>query len=274
LGDVVASTGSVFAESTVSATVGNIIAYKGDLIVSTGSAFIQSSLFVSSGNVVLQTGDINMLTGTIYSKNGTFSTLSVSSINTNNSVFNNIIASTNIVSLLGDLYISTGAVLATSSIVSLLGDLNTSTGRVVANSTIVSTRGDIRATTGNIVAAGLTTGLQGVGYPTSVFFVTSQNPNKTSEVTAHSTMCGVIVTPADTMAGGTTTFFNFKNSYLKDEDLLLVNCESDVTCNYFIRPGQASAGNVQIYIKNVTGATLGDSLRIRYAIFRCNWAGL
>lgn len=181
---------------------------------------------------------------------------------------------------------TTGAVVITGG-VGIGGNLNVGgisafSGNITGNLTVtgnvaagnISSAGLITAvgvsSSGNIASAGRiqsTSPSGGVGYATGAGGTVSQGGNKSTGVTLN-TATGQITMQNTNLAADTTVSFTLTNSNLDGTDLMVINHVSGGTLGAYTFNASCNTGSAVISVRNVTAATLGEALVLRFAVIK------
>lgn len=111
----------------------------------------------------------------------------------------------------------------------------------------------------------LTNSPLGMGYTTGAGGTVTQLTSKTTSVTLN-TPVGQITTAADALAANTETFFQLLNSIIDVGDVVVVN--NNNSTNYATRVGISISGAITVLLKNISAASLSQSVTINFAIIK------
>ncbi len=181
---------------------------------------------------------------------------------------------------------TTGAVVITGG-VGIGGNLNVGgisafSGNITGNLTVtgnvaagnISSAGLISSvgvsSSGNIASTGRiqsTSPSGGVGYATGAGGTVSQGGNKSTGVTLN-TATGQITMQNTNLAADTTVSFTLTNSNLDGTDLMVINHVSGGTAGAYTFNVACNTGSAVISVRNVTAATLGEALVLRFAVIK------
>jgi hypothetical protein len=119
------------------------------------------------------------------------------------------------------------------------------------------------ASTGNVLisATGKT------GYTTGSGGVVTQATNKATAVTLNKTN-GQITLNAAALAADTTVAFALNNSLIEANDVLVLNHISGGTLGSYLLNASSSAGLANIYVRNITAASLSEAIVISYVVIK------
>lgn len=109
-----------------------------------------------------------------------------------------------------------------------------------------------------------------LGYGTGSGGSVTQATSKATGVTLNKPS-GKITTTADALAAGATATFSISNSVISADDVVLFNFESYGAIsgmNYEVSHVHTSAGAVRVKIKNVSGGSLSEALRINFVVLK------
>lgn len=144
------------------------------------------------------------------------------------------------------------------------GDLSNCTGSptLVAPALGAATATSI-ASTGNVLisATGKT------GYTTGSGGVVTQATNKATAVTLNKTN-GQITLNNAALAADTTVAFALNNSLIEANDVLVLNHISGGTLGSYLLNASSSAGLANIYVRNITAASLSEAIVISYVVIK------
>lgn len=144
------------------------------------------------------------------------------------------------------------------------GDLSNCTGSptLVAPALGAATATSI-ASTGNVLisATGKT------GYTTGSGGVVTQVTNKATAVTLNKTN-GQITLNNAALAADTTVAFALNNSLIEANDVLVLNHISGGTLGSYLLNASSSAGLANIYVRNITAASLSEAIVISYVVIK------
>lgn len=128
------------------------------------------------------------------------------------------------------------------------------------------------------IASYLNTGVSGnilslsgiIGYSTGAGATVTQLTSKTTSVTLNKPN-GVIVMHNENMTPGQEIFFSCNNSLISENSFVgitLVNSSTTGANQYNIRVLSVAPGTVIISVKNISAATLGESIRLQLVVIR------
>ena len=153
------------------------------------------------------------------------------------------------------------------------GQINT-TGNVITTGLIsnnVTVNGDI-TTSGNITTSGIITssGTLGIGYATGAGGSVTQVTNKGSTVTLNKVTGLITMEGTSNIAANATTVTSFvmNNSTIASTDLVEIRHVSGGSMAAYNITTSAGAGNVTIYIRNVTQSILAEAPVLRFAVIK------
>jgi hypothetical protein len=163
---------------------------------------------------------------------------------------------------------------ATTSIplANLDSDFTTVTGAINGiydgtNALLSPTLGNASATTLSASASILSTGT--LGYKTGAGGTITQATSKSTGVTLNK-ICGYVITANSALATNTAVSFALTNSFAVVGDVVIANLVAGYTnhYDYNITAGINATGTVIISIRNVSGASLSQAIRIQFAIIK------
>ena len=105
----------------------------------------------------------------------------------------------------------------------------------------------------------------GLGYGTGSGGTVTQATSKSTSVTLNKPT-GQITTAADALAANTETFFQLLNSSIAVGDVVVVN--NNNSTNYATRVGISASGAITVLLKNISAASLSQSVTINFAIIK------
>lgn len=95
----------------------------------------------------------------------------------------------------------------------------------------------------------------------------TQSTNKSTSVTLNKPS-GQITMNNAALAADTTVSFTLTNSAISATDVLVINHVSGGTIGAYTFNAACGAGSALIYVRNVTGGSLGEALVLRYALIK------
>ena len=146
------------------------------------------------------------------------------------------------------------------------GDTNTGIYSPGADILAWSTAGSERLridTSGNV----LVTGSGGLGYGVGSGGTVTQATNKSTAVTLNKPV-GTITTHNENSPAGSSFAFFLVNNLIQSTDLVCVSVADGNALNYAVSTGAVSAGQVGIYVRNVSGGARAENIPIRFAVIK------
>ena len=134
----------------------------------------------------------------------------------------------------------------------------TLTAPVLGNATATSI-----ASTGNVLISA--TGK--IGYTTGSGGVVTQATSKATAVTLNKTN-GQITLNAAALTADTTVAFALNNSLIEANDVLVLNHISGGTLGSYLLNASSSAGLANIYVRNITAASLSEAIVLSYVVIK------
>jgi hypothetical protein len=107
----------------------------------------------------------------------------------------------------------------------------------------------------------------GVGYATGAGGTVTQATSKATGVTL-SKVCGQITTAADALAAATSVSFVVTNTAVAAGDVMVLNLVSGGTAGAYTLNAACTAGSATITIRNVTAASLSETLVIGFVLVK------
>ena len=114
----------------------------------------------------------------------------------------------------------------------------------------------------------LVTSPAGLGYGPGAGGTVTQATSKSTAVTLNKPS-GRITTAADALAGNTVVSFTFNNSLISNTDTLFLGWhENGMSGDSFQCWSMCTSGKAYIYIRNIHGGSLAQSLSLNFAIIK------
>jgi len=107
----------------------------------------------------------------------------------------------------------------------------------------------------------------GIGYATGAGGTVTQATSKATGVTL-SKVCGQITTAADALAAATSVSFVVTNTAVAAGDVMVLNLVSGGTAGAYTLNAACAAGSATITIRNVTAASLSETLVIGFVLVK------
>lgn len=125
------------------------------------------------------------------------------------------------------------------------------------------------ATATSIVSTGnvLISATGKIGYTTGSGGVVTQATSKATAVTLNTTN-GQITLNAAALAADTTVTFALNNSLIEANDVLVLNHISGGTLGSYLLNASSSAGLANIYVRNITTASLSEAIVLSYVVIK------
>ena len=125
------------------------------------------------------------------------------------------------------------------------------------------------ATATSIVSTGnvLISATGKIGYTTGSGGVVTQATSKATAVTLNTTN-GQITLNAAALAADTTVTFALNNSLIEANDVLVLNHISGGTLGSYLLNASSSTGLANIYVRNITTASLSEAIVLSYVVIK------
>lgn len=134
-----------------------------------------------------------------------------------------------------------------------------------ANSMIIDNNGVVKAGSGFLSSGG------GIGYTAGAGGTVTQITSKATNVTLNKT-CGTITMHNQALAAGTAVAFQFVNSFISQEDIIVASFAWNGTfdpANYTVTISPNNGAAVALVVlRNVSGGSLSDPVAINFAIIK------
>jgi hypothetical protein len=106
-----------------------------------------------------------------------------------------------------------------------------------------------------------------IGYTTGSGGVVTQATSKTTAVTLNKTN-GQITLNAAALGADTTITFALNNTLIEANDVLVLNHISGGTLGSYLLNASCSASVANIYVRNITAASLSEAIVLSYAVIK------
>lgn len=108
-----------------------------------------------------------------------------------------------------------------------------------------------------------------LGYTAAAQGTVTQASNKGTAVTLNKP-AGRITMNAASLAAATNVSFTLNNSYISNNDIVILNLSSGATASsYNLWVDSLGAGTVSITLRNTTGSPLAEAVVVNFAIIHC-----
>jgi hypothetical protein len=107
----------------------------------------------------------------------------------------------------------------------------------------------------------------GVGYATGAGGAVTQLTSKSTGVTLN-TVTGRITMSSASLGTTTPVSFTLTNSSISSTDLLMVSHVSGGTAGAYVLTAQPSAGQANIFVRNISGNALSEAIVIGFAVIK------
>ncbi len=134
---------------------------------------------------------------------------------------------------------------------------DTMTGALIVNSTIASNN--------TILANGNSSK---IGYDTGAGGSINQGAGAKTNAVTLNRPTGIIVTDSAALAANTAVTFNLSNSVIEATDIIIVSHVSGGTLGSYNFAVAPAAGNANIVIRNITAASLSETLTLRFIVIK------
>ena len=119
--------------------------------------------------------------------------------------------------------------------------------------------------TGSIHSANYIYSSSGIGYKNGE--TQTQQTNKSTSITLNAPT-GLLITSNSIVLANAIVSFTFNNTYIMENDILVVVCTNNQNFHYSVQVGPCLSGSCTIYIKNVSSSPQSEALKLQFAIIK------
>lgn len=107
-----------------------------------------------------------------------------------------------------------------------------------------------------------------LGYTTDAQGSVTQATSKSTAVTLNKS-AGQITMNGAALGATTNVTFTLNNSFISDNDVLILNVFGGTAGSYNVWVSGLAAGSATITVRNITGGSLSEAIKINFALIHC-----
>lgn len=107
-----------------------------------------------------------------------------------------------------------------------------------------------------------------LGYTTDAQGSVTQATSKSTAVTLNKS-AGQITMNGAALGATTNVTFTLNNSFISDNDVLILNVFGGTSGSYNVWVSGLAAGSATITVRNITGGSLSEAIKINFALIHC-----